>query len=94
MADSLISRAMRQIAKRRMQKLSPEQRQKIASKGGKAWWDKLSEGERREAIERIQEARRRKRLAGEETVQRSAKPQTKSKAPPKSKAAPRNTVRR
>jgi Stress-induced bacterial acidophilic repeat motif len=61
MADSLISRAMREIAKRRMEKLNPEQRQEIARKGGKAWWDKLSEEERRIAIERIQKARKKKR---------------------------------
>jgi hypothetical protein len=58
MSDSLISRAMREIAKRRMEKLTPVQRQKIASKGGKAWWDNLSEEEKRSAIERIQTARK------------------------------------
>jgi hypothetical protein len=58
MADSLISRAMREIAKRRMQKMTPEQRQNIASKGGRTWWDNLSEEQRRSAIERIQEARK------------------------------------
>jgi hypothetical protein len=61
MSDSLISRAMRQIAKRRMEKLSPEERQQIARKGGKARWERLTEEEKRETIERIQTARREKR---------------------------------
>jgi hypothetical protein len=61
MSDSLISRAMREIAKRRMEKLSADQRQKIAGKGGKAWWDSLTQEERQKAIERIQKARREKR---------------------------------
>jgi hypothetical protein len=45
-----------------MEKLSPEQRQEIAGKGGRAWWDKLTEEEKRKAIERIQKARKQKRV--------------------------------
>jgi hypothetical protein len=79
MSDSLISRAMRQIAKRRMEKLSPEQRQEIAGKGGKAWWNKLSEEERRTAIERIQKARRHQRQ-GAQPRQSKVKIEAKPKA--------------
>jgi hypothetical protein len=80
MSDSLISRAMRQIAKRRMEKLSPEQRQEIAGKGGKAWWDKLSEEERRAAIERIQKARRHRRQEVAQPRQSKVKVEAKPKA--------------
>jgi len=56
--DSLISRAMSLLAKRRMTRMTATQRKEIAAKGGRAWWDKLTEVERRRAIERIQKARK------------------------------------
>ncbi|HVN89188.1 MAG TPA: hypothetical protein VMT61_05185 [Candidatus Binataceae bacterium] len=62
-----------------MEKLSPEQRQEIAGKGGKAWWDKLSEEEKRAAIERIQKARRHRRQEGTQPPQSKVKVETKPK---------------
>ncbi len=80
--DSLISRAMSLIAKRRMEKLSPERRQQIAGKGGKAWWNSLTEEERRKAIARIQKARRKKRA-------QKAKPEEKKTARKPAKSSKR-----
>jgi hypothetical protein len=73
------------IAKRRMAKMSPEKRQQIAGKGGKAWWDSLSDEERRKAIERIQKARR-KTGAGKAKA-------NESKAAPDPRAKPRKPTR-
>ena len=74
MSDSLISRAMREIAKRRAEKLTPEKRRQIAGKGGKAWWDSLTEEERRKAIDRIQKARRNKRAKKAKANAKTGKP--------------------
>lgn len=71
---------MRQIAKRRMEKLSPKQRQEIAGKGGRAWWDKMSEEERRAAIERMQRGRRQQRQEGTQTAPAKVKIEAKPKA--------------
>jgi hypothetical protein len=82
--DSLISRAMSLIAKRRMAKMTPEKRQQIAGKGGKAWWDKLSEQERRAAIDRIQKARKKKR------AQKAKAQESKSAPKPRAKSSKRS----
>jgi len=70
---------MRQIAKRRMEKLSPERRRQIAGKGGKAWWDKLTDEEKRRAIERLQKARRQKRREEKGTAKSVTSARAKSK---------------
>jgi hypothetical protein len=80
MSDSLISRAMRQIAMRRMEKLSPEKRQQIARKGGNALWEKLSAEERREAIERIQKARKDKRAQKAKAEESKTAPEPPAKS--------------
>jgi hypothetical protein len=82
-ADSLISRAMSLIAKRRMAKMSPEKRQQIARKGGKAWWDSLTDEEKRERIDRIQKARKEKRGQKAKVV---ASKSTKARAWPKKRS--------
>jgi hypothetical protein len=80
MADSLISRAMSLIAKRRMAKMSPEKRQQIAGKGGKAWWDSLTGEERRERIDRIQKARKEKRAQKAKAVESTPGAKARAKA--------------
>jgi hypothetical protein len=75
--DSLIRRAMSLIAKRRMTKMSPEKRQQVASIGGKAWWDSLTDQERRERIDRIQKARKEKRA--ENAKMATSKPAQKTR---------------
>lgn len=77
--DSLISRAMSLIAKRRMEKLSPEKRQQIAGKGGKAWWDSLTEEGRRKAIEKIQKARKKTRAQKAKAGETKNAPRSKSR---------------
>ena len=81
-SDTLISRAMSLIAKRRMAKMTREKRQQIAGKGGKAWWDSLSEEERRKVIERIQKGRRKQRAEkkklGKTAQQAESKPKTRA----------------
>lgn len=81
--DSLISRAMSVIAKRRMETMSPEKRQQIAGKGGKAWWGSLTEEERRKAIDRIQKARRKTRTQKTKANESKTapKPRKKSRKP-------------
>jgi beta-phosphoglucomutase-like phosphatase (HAD superfamily) len=81
MSDSLIRRAMSLIAKRRMVKMSPEERQQIAGKGGKAWWDSLTAEEKRERVERLQKARRKKRAkkAKAKESKTALKPRAKSR---------------
>jgi hypothetical protein len=77
-ADSLISRAMSLIAKHRMAKMSPEKRQQIAGQGGKAWWNSLTDEERRERIDRIQKARKEKRAQKAKAAE--SKPAQKTRA--------------
>jgi hypothetical protein len=67
MNKSLISRAMRQLAKRRVEKerQNPEsrrRRQEIVEKAGRASWNRLNEDERRARIEKMVAARQ-KRVA-------------------------------
>ena len=52
--DNLISRAMRELGRRRMASLTAEERQELARKAGKAHWAGLTEEERRAAIKRLQ----------------------------------------
>jgi hypothetical protein len=66
------------IAKRRMAKMSPEKRRQIAGKGGKAWWDSLTDRERRERIDRIQKARKEKRAQKAKAAE--SKPAKKTRA--------------
>jgi len=61
MKKSLIREAMREISRRRMIKLTAQQRREIASKAGKARWQSMSKDEQRALIERMVEARRKKR---------------------------------
>jgi hypothetical protein len=55
---NIIGRAMRELAKRRAAKLTPERRKAIASKAGHARWDNLSDEQRIQLIERMQKARK------------------------------------
>jgi hypothetical protein len=78
MSDSLISKAMSLIAKRRMAKMTPKERQLIAGKGGKAWWNSLTDDEKRERIDRIQKARKENRAQAAKAAE--GKPATKVRA--------------
>ena len=80
MLDSLISRAMSAIAKRRMEKLSPEKRQEIARKGGNALWEKMTKEERRETIDRIQKARKQKRAQRAKSAESKTTSNARSKS--------------
>jgi hypothetical protein len=80
MSDSLISKAMSLIAKRRMAKMSPEERQQIAGKGGKAWWNSLTDDERRERIDRIQKARRENRAQTAKAAEGKPTPKVRAKS--------------
>jgi hypothetical protein len=61
MKKSLIREAMREISRRRMTKLTPKQRQEIARKGGQARWNALTKTEQRTLIQRMVDARKKKR---------------------------------
>jgi general stress protein YciG len=58
---SLIREAMRELGRRRAAKLTVKQRQEIARKGGQARWQGMSKAEQRKLIERMVEARRKKK---------------------------------
>jgi hypothetical protein len=68
------------IAKRRMAKMSPEKRQQIAGKGGKAWWDSLTDEQRRERIDRIQKARKEKRALEAKAAESKPAPKARAKS--------------
>jgi hypothetical protein len=58
MKDTLISRAMRELGRRRMASLTVEERKELARTAGKARWANLTDEERRAAIKRLQKQRR------------------------------------
>ena len=57
MGGALISRAMRELAKRRHATESPERLKEITSKAGRVSWEKLSEQERQARIAKMVAAR-------------------------------------
>lgn len=54
MGEDLISRAMRELGKRRMASLTAEERRALARKAGMARWANLTEEEKKALISKLQ----------------------------------------